>query len=133
MKTRSRYIQAVLKDPALEFLVPSSEHGQSEGPRVPPHSGTALRDARSCHPVLCLRIDRIHPHNIYCAPPTFMPLLYHSFRQPDQYRVQTRHQLTTGACTINRPCAQQYVGKSQSCMVISGRLIVHAPVALRRA
>ena len=34
----------------------------------------------------------------------------------------------TGACTINRSCAQQYVGKSQSCMVISGRLIVHAPV-----
>ena len=34
----------------------------------------------------------------------------------------------TGACTINRPCAQQYVGKSQSCMLISGRLIVHAPV-----
>ena len=33
-----------------------------------------------------------------------------------------------GACTINRPCAQQYVGKYQSCMVISGRLIVHAPV-----
>ena len=33
-----------------------------------------------------------------------------------------------GACTINRPCAQQYVGKSQSCMVISGRLLVHAPV-----
>ena len=31
-----------------------------------------------------------------------------------------------GACTINRPCAQQYVGKYQSCMVISGRLIVHA-------
>ena len=29
----------------------------------------------------------------------------------------------SGACTINRPCAQQYVGKSQSCMVISGRLI----------
>ena len=25
-------------------------------------------------------------------------------------------------------CAQQYVGKSQACMVISGRLIVHAPV-----
>ena len=22
-----------------------------------------------------------------------------------------------GACAINRPCAQQYVGKSQSCMV----------------
>ena len=34
----------------------------------------------------------------------------------------------TGACPYNRPCAQQYVGKSQSCMVISGRLIVHAPV-----
>ena len=27
----------------------------------------------------------------------------------------------TGACRINRPCAQQYVGKSQSCMVISRR------------
>ena len=24
----------------------------------------------------------------------------------------------TGACTINRPCAQQYVCKSQSCMVM---------------
>ena len=36
----------------------------------------------------------------------------------------------TGACTINRPCAQQCVGKSQSCMVISGRLIVHAPVQI---
>ena len=35
----------------------------------------------------------------------------------------------TGACGYNRPCAQQYVGKSQACMVISGRLIVHAPVA----
>ena len=34
----------------------------------------------------------------------------------------------TGACTINRPCAQPYVGKYPSCMVISGRLIVHAPV-----
>ena len=34
----------------------------------------------------------------------------------------------TGACPYNRPCAQQYVGKSQSCMVRSGRLIVHAPV-----
>ena len=32
----------------------------------------------------------------------------------------------TGACPYNRPCAQQYVGKSQSCMVISGRLLVHA-------
>ena len=36
--------------------------------------------------------------------------------------------ITTGACPYNRPCAQQYVGKSQSCMVISGRLIGHAPV-----
>ena len=35
---------------------------------------------------------------------------------------------TTGACPYNRPCAHQYVGKSQSCMVIKGRLIVHAPV-----
>ena len=35
---------------------------------------------------------------------------------------------STGACGYNRPCAQQYVGTSQSCMVISGRLIVHAPV-----
>ena len=34
-----------------------------------------------------------------------------------------------GAWPYNRPCVQQYVGKSQSCMVISGRLIVHAPVA----
>ena len=33
---------------------------------------------------------------------------------------------TTGAWPYNRPCAQQYVGKSQSCMFISGRLIVHA-------
>ena len=38
----------------------------------------------------------------------------------------------TGACTINRPCAQQYVGKSQSCVVISGRLIVHAPVTSQK-
>ena len=29
--------------------------------------------------------------------------------------------LSTSACTINRPCAQQYVGKYQSCMVISRR------------
>ena len=34
----------------------------------------------------------------------------------------------TGACPYNRPCAQQYIGKYQSCMVISGRLIVRAPV-----
>ena len=32
------------------------------------------------------------------------------------------------AKVYNRPCAQQYVCKSQSCMVISVRLIVHAPV-----
>ena len=25
--------------------------------------------------------------------------------------------MNTGACPYNRPCAQQYVGKSQSCMV----------------
>eukprot|EP01048_Picozoa_sp_COSAG05_P008350 COSAG05_NODE_631_length_8203_cov_23.575148_4_plen_74_part_00 len=41
--------------------------------------------------------------------------------------VQERY-LHTGACPDNRPCAQQYVGKYQSCMVIEGRLIVHAPV-----
>ena len=34
----------------------------------------------------------------------------------------------TGACGYNRPCAHQYVGKSQSCMVDNGRLIPHAPV-----
>ena len=38
-----------------------------------------------------------------------------------------------GAWPYNRPCAQQYVGKSQSCMVISGRLIVHAPAAAQAA
>ena len=38
--------------------------------------------------------------------------------------------VSTGACPYNRPCAQQYVGKSQSCMVVSGRLYGHAPVAL---
>ena len=37
----------------------------------------------------------------------------------------------TGAWQYNRPRAQQYVGKSQSCMVISGRFIVHAPVQTR--
>ena len=39
--------------------------------------------------------------------------------------------LITGAWPYNRPCAQQYVGKAQSCMVTSGRLIVHAPVQAR--
>ena len=39
-----------------------------------------------------------------------------------------RDWIATGAWPYNRPCVQQYVGKSQSCMVISGRLIVHAPV-----
>ena len=34
----------------------------------------------------------------------------------------------TGAWQYNRPFAQTYVGKFQSCMVISGRLILHAPV-----
>eukprot|EP01048_Picozoa_sp_COSAG05_P007392 COSAG05_NODE_520_length_9047_cov_2.500224_8_plen_102_part_00 len=37
---------------------------------------------------------------------------------------------TTGAWQFNRPCAQTYVGKSESCMVISGRLIVHEPILL---
>ena len=43
-------------------------------------------------------------------------------------RQESETHLPTGACTINQPCAQQYAGKYQSCMVISGRLIVHAPV-----
>ena len=38
----------------------------------------------------------------------------------------------TGAFPDNPTCAQHYVGKSQSCMVMSGRLIGHAPVLLRR-
>ena len=37
-----------------------------------------------------------------------------------------------GACTINRPCAQQYVSKSQSCMVISGRPWQRAHLSTRR-
>ena len=32
----------------------------------------------------------------------------------------------TGACGYNRPCAHQYVGIYQSCMVENGRLIPHA-------
>ena len=39
----------------------------------------------------------------------------------------------TGACPYSRPCAQQYVGKSHSCMVISGRLIVHASYHMQHA
>ena len=35
----------------------------------------------------------------------------------------------TGAWQYNRPCAQQYVGKSQSCMVQDGQLIPHASYA----
>ena len=31
-----------------------------------------------------------------------------------------------GACGYDRPCAHQYVGKSQSCMLENGRLIPHA-------
>ena len=33
----------------------------------------------------------------------------------------------SGAWQYNRPCAQEYVGKYQSCVVTSGRLIVHTP------
>ena len=33
-----------------------------------------------------------------------------------------RFEFLSGAWPYNRPCAQQYVGKSQSCMVISGRI-----------
>ena len=46
----------------------------------------------------------------------------------DQIEGGPSAEASTGACPYNRPCAQQYVGKSQACMVISGRLIVHAPV-----
>ena len=46
-------------------------------------------------------------------------------------RLQRQQQQPTGAWPYNRPCAQQYVGKSQSCMVRSDRLIVHAPVQPR--
>ena len=35
--------------------------------------------------------------------------------------------IATGACTSNRQRAQKYVGESQSCMVISGSSIGHAP------
>ena len=35
---------------------------------------------------------------------------------------------STGACGYNRPCAHQYVGKSQSVMLRNGRLIPHASV-----
>ena len=51
-------------------------------------------------------------------------------RNGTSYTVFTLEARTQGgACPINRPCAQQYVGKSQSCMVISGRLIAPAPAA----
>ena len=36
-------------------------------------------------------------------------------------RHEQQAQRSTGAWPYNRPCVQQYVGKSQSCMVISGR------------
>eukprot|EP01048_Picozoa_sp_COSAG05_P019018 COSAG05_NODE_2892_length_2535_cov_2.408867_5_plen_172_part_00 len=73
-----------------------------------------------------------------------MPAKTHTYSSPDKWRGGARlfeldgsllrtalllHLPRTGACPYNRPCAQQYVGKYQSCMVISGRLIVHAPVA----
>eukprot|EP01048_Picozoa_sp_COSAG05_P002474 COSAG05_NODE_102_length_19076_cov_21.766612_6_plen_86_part_00 len=35
----------------------------------------------------------------------------------------------TGACGYNRPCAHQYVGKSQSCMVQSRRSVRFGSVA----
>ena len=41
---------------------------------------------------------------------------------------RVRWRAATGAWPYNRPCAQQYVGKYQTCMFISGRLTVHAPV-----
>ena len=66
----------------------------------------------------------VHPHTILArlehVPARPVPL--YSFRLGDVN--------LTGACPYNRPCAQKFVGKSQSCMVISGRLIIHAPVDL---
>ena len=43
--------------------------------------------------------------------------------RPSNRRLSAR---SSGAWPYNQPCTQQYVGKSQSCMVISDRLIVHA-------
>ena len=45
---------------------------------------------------------------------------------PDPATTPAEAAAPTGACPYNLPCAQEYVGKSQSCRVISGRLIVHA-------
>ena len=51
----------------------------------------------------------------------------------DMFQLLTRCAMKSpGACPYNQTCAQQYVGKSQSCMVISGRLIVHAPAEEQR-
>ena len=44
--------------------------------------------------------------------------------------VLSSHLPSTGACGYNRPCAHQYVGKYQSCMVENGRLIPHASYLL---
>ena len=57
---------------------------------------------------------------------TFEPyiLLVHIYRLPQHDNAPVPP--ATGACGHNRPCAQQYVGKSQSCMISNGRLIPHA-------
>ena len=47
------------------------------------------------------------------------------------HRVMMPSPLHTSAWRYSRPCAQKYVGKHQSCMVTSGRFIVHAPVSCR--
>ena len=48
-------------------------------------------------------------------------------RCPGRDAIQ-RQTLCMAIYIISHSCAQNYVGKFQSCMVISGRLIAHAPV-----
>ena len=60
---------------------------------------------------------RIHARDLICCCFDFL-----CSSAPDASRFNAEAQpLSAGACTINRPCAQEYVGKYQSCMVISGR------------
>ena len=43
--------------------------------------------------------------------------LFQFFRRMDEQTAGIMLKQLTGACTYNRPCAHQYVGKYQSCMV----------------
>ena len=79
-----------------------------------------------------------YKHRDHITPPSSQAIysstmVHSSYTPPEQLATtpatsHVRNSAPTGACTINRPCAQQFVGKYQSCMVISGRLIVHAPI-----